>query len=131
MLSSQPPTFGGFHWSAWEMPDEQQRPPRVRDLVEDEVMLALPLIARHASRAECGTLSPLLTDEAADINGTDSGSIWVLFSTLIAAQSTGAVLPLSSGSSYNIRYDGPAADAELSGESLENLAGFSVSSAGA
>jgi uncharacterized protein len=66
-----PAVPAGFE--AWEMPDEQQRPPRVRDLVEDEVMLALPLIARHASRAECGTLSPLLTDEAAGEAASESG----------------------------------------------------------
>jgi uncharacterized protein len=64
-------------FEAWEMPGEQQRPPRVRDLVEDEVILALPLIARHDRRADCERLSPLLTaetggaagDEAADERG--------------------------------------------------------------
>ena len=60
-------------FEAWEVPGEQQRPPRVRDLVEDEVMLALPVIARHDRRADCETLSPLLTDEAADEAAGETG----------------------------------------------------------
>ena len=62
-------------FEAWEVPAEQQRPPRVRDLLEDEVMLSLPLIARHASRADCEGLSPHLVDEdeAATSDAGDGG----------------------------------------------------------
>ncbi|MDD2943120.1 MAG: FG-GAP-like repeat-containing protein, partial [bacterium] len=44
----------------------------------------------------------------ANYGGGDSGSVWIIFSSLIddIGLSTGNVLPLSSGSSFNIRYDG-------------------------
>jgi uncharacterized protein len=50
-------------YEAWEMPDDGGTPPRLRELIEDEVILSLPLIARHADRKDCGELSSLLDDE--------------------------------------------------------------------
>ncbi len=49
-------------YEAWETPGDQQRPPRLRTLIEDEVMLALPLIARHDRRSDCESLSRHLVD---------------------------------------------------------------------
>ena len=40
--------------------------------IDPSRMLALPLIARHDRRADCETLSPLLTDEAADETGGEA-----------------------------------------------------------
>jgi uncharacterized protein len=51
-------------YESWEMPPDGEAP-RLRTLIEDEVLLALPLIARHAERAACGELSPLLSETAA------------------------------------------------------------------
>jgi len=48
-------------------------------------------------------------------NGASSGSVWVMFSTLIddATSSTGNNKPLSTATNYNIRYDGGAANDQL------------------
>ncbi len=40
--------------------------PRLADLVEDEVLLALPLVAMHASVDDCGPLAQRLDDAAQD-----------------------------------------------------------------
>ncbi|GMR19002.1 MAG: hypothetical protein BMS9Abin34_126 [Patescibacteria group bacterium] len=52
---------------------------------------------------------------AADYGGADSGSAWVMFSTLIddVGTSTGNDKPFSTVGNYNIRYDGPAAGDQL------------------
>jgi hypothetical protein len=43
------------------------------------------------------------------ITGIDSGSVWVMFSTLIAGTGgTGNIRPLTTAANYNIRYDGAA-----------------------
>jgi hypothetical protein len=51
----------------------------------------------------------------ADNNGASSGSAWVMFSTLIddVGATTGNNKPLSTGTNYNIRYDGGAANDNL------------------
>ena len=49
-------------YEAWELPEGGGPPPRLRGLIEDEVILSLPLIARHADRKDCGELSPLLAE---------------------------------------------------------------------
>lgn len=51
-----PPGF-----DAWEVAEEGEPMPRIRALVEDEILLSLPLVARHEERAECGELSALLS----------------------------------------------------------------------
>jgi uncharacterized protein len=53
-------------YEAWELPEGGGPPPRLRGLIEDEVILSLPLIARHADRRDCGELSPLLAEGEAD-----------------------------------------------------------------
>jgi uncharacterized protein len=53
-------------FEAWELPAGAERPPRLRDLIEDEIILALPLIARHAERVDCGELPPELNDGQTD-----------------------------------------------------------------
>ena len=52
----------------------------------------------------------VLTDRDADNNGSNSGSVWVMFSTLIddVGVTTGNTKDLSTGGNYNIRYDGGA-----------------------
>jgi uncharacterized protein len=60
-------------FETWELPAGGERPPRLRDLIEDEIILALPLVARHAERADCGELPPELNDgEEDDVSGTRS-----------------------------------------------------------
>src|SRR3989344_5643949 len=56
------------------------------------------------------------TDDA-DNNGTDAGSAYVMFSTLIddVGATTGNNQPLSTATNYNIRYDGGAASDFLTG----------------
>ena len=53
-------------YEAWEVPEDGGPPPRLRGLIEDEVILSLPLIPRHADRRDCGELSPLLAGGEAD-----------------------------------------------------------------
>jgi hypothetical protein len=63
----------------------------------------------------------VLGASGADNNGSGSGSAWVMFSTLIddVGASTGNNKPLSTGTNYNLRYDGGAASDQLtSGGSL-------------
>src|SRR3972149_575044 len=52
----------------------------------------------------------VLTDRDADNNGANSGSVWVMFSTLIdnVGATTGNDKDLSVAGNYNIRYDGGA-----------------------
>ena len=52
----------------------------------------------------------VLTDRDADNNGANSGSVWVMFSTLIdnVGTTTGNDKDLSVAGNYNIRYDGGA-----------------------
>ncbi|MBN2498470.1 MAG: FG-GAP repeat protein [Deltaproteobacteria bacterium] len=46
-----------------------------------------------------------------DHNGDDSGSVWVIFSRIFAAQAgTGNVLSLADPASYNVRFDGETGD---------------------
>src|SRR3989344_1505107 len=62
------------------------------------------------------TLPDLLVGAAlADNNGANSGSAWVMFSTLIddVGATTGNNQPLSTATNYNIRYDGGAAGVQL------------------
>ncbi|MEA3357149.1 MAG: hypothetical protein U9Q67_01835, partial [Patescibacteria group bacterium] len=67
----------------------------------------------------------------ADNNGTDSGSAWVMFSTLIddVGTSTGNNKPLSTTTNYNIRYDGGSAGDQLtfSGLAIGDVNGSSNS----
>ncbi|MDD2942349.1 MAG: carboxypeptidase regulatory-like domain-containing protein [bacterium] len=58
-----------------------------------------------------GLADLILGASQADNNGLISGSVWIVFSTLVDdyAATTGNILPLSVGSNYNIRYDGGAA----------------------
>lgn len=64
-------------YEAWELPEDQRLAPRLRELIEDEVILALPLIARHAQPDDCGELVSRLVgleqDEAAEAAGTADG----------------------------------------------------------
>lgn len=57
-------------------------------------------------------------------NGADSGSAWVIFSTLIddVGATTGNIKPLTIGANYNIRYDGGAAGDYLTGTGALRLA---------
>src|SRR3990172_7504722 len=54
-------------------------------------------------------------------NGLFSGSVWVMFSTLIddVGSTTGNDKPLDVGTNYNIRYDGGAADDRLAADVVE------------
>ncbi len=62
----------------------------------------------------------VLDAAAADNNGNYTGSVWVIFSTLIddVGTTTGNNLPLSTASNYNIRFDGGAEDGIASGYNL-------------
>ena len=87
----------------------------------------------------------VLGAEAASNNGADSGSAWVMFSTLIDDETgTGNNKPLDTGTNYNIRYDGGAANdsltihgivsiGDVNGDGLGDLAlgAFSASNNGA
>src|SRR3972149_3613717 len=58
---------------------------------------------------------------SASYNGASSGSVWVMFSTLIddVGATTGNDKPLDVGTNYNIRYDGGAADDRLAADVVE------------
>jgi len=58
---------------------------------------------------------------SASYNGASSGSVWVMFSTLIddVGDTTGNDKPLDVGTNYNIRYDGGAADDRLAADVVE------------
>jgi len=60
---------------------------------------------------------------AADNNGANSGSAWIIFSTLIddVGVTTGNNTPLSLATNYNIRFDGGAADQHLQVNTVPTL----------
>ena len=60
----------------------------------------------------------MLGTRLASNNGLFSGSVWVMFSTLIddVGATTGNDKPLDVGTNYNIRYDGGAADDRLAAD---------------
>ena len=63
----------------------------------------------------------MLGTRLASNNGLFSGSVWVMFSTLIddVGDTTGNDKPLDVGTNYNIRYDGGAADDRLAADVVE------------
>jgi len=63
----------------------------------------------------------MLGTRLASNNGLFSGSVWVMFSTLIddVGATTGNDKPLDVGTNYNIRYDGGAADDRLAADVVE------------
>lgn len=67
----------------------------------------------------------LIGTSYASYNGSNSGSIWVIFSTLIddIGSSTGNIRSLGAGTNYNIRYDGPSAGSGLSSATIGNADG--------
>jgi hypothetical protein len=62
----------------------------------------------------------ILGAEDASFNGDDSGSAWIIFSTLLDdfGETTGNDMPMATTSNYNIRIDGAAADDELTKEGI-------------
>ena len=60
-------TTGPDGFEVWEMPGERLRP---LDLVEETLIMALPLSAAHATRAECGPLANRFNEAPSDATRT-------------------------------------------------------------
>jgi len=67
-----------------------------------------------------GNSDLILGANSEDNNGADSGSVYVMFSTLVddVGSTTGNDKPLTTTTNYNIRYDGSAASEFLGGNSV-------------
>ena len=62
------PVVESSGFETWELDEAMVRP---LDIVDEVLVMALPLSARHADRAECGSLATLLAGDSDTGNGDD------------------------------------------------------------